>query len=65
MGEKIGKAKEVLGYATGDRTVEARGKVEERIADPDAPVDEETPETVDHERHDIRQARGEYQPDRH
>lgn len=33
-----GEIKEVLGAVTGDRQVEAEGRVEQRVADPDNPV---------------------------
>ena len=33
MGEKLGRAKEVVGWATGDREVEAEGRVEQRSDD--------------------------------
>ena len=29
MGKKLGRAKEIVGYATGDRDVEARGRVDQ------------------------------------
>jgi uncharacterized protein YjbJ (UPF0337 family) len=63
MGEKIGKTKEVVGYATGDRKVEAKGRVEEKIADPDAPITEETEEAIGKEELDVRKDHGEYRPD--
>jgi uncharacterized protein YjbJ (UPF0337 family) len=40
MGKKLGRVKEILGYATGDRDVEARGRVEQRVADPADPTRE-------------------------
>lgn len=64
MGERVAKAKEVLGYATGDREVEAKGRVEERIADPYDPAGERTEQEVASEELEVRGARGEYQPDR-
>lgn len=48
MGERSGRTKEVLGWATGDREVEAEGRVEE---DPAATV---TDEAVDDEEKDVR-----------
>jgi uncharacterized protein YjbJ (UPF0337 family) len=62
MGKKIGKAKEVIGYATGDREVEARGRVEEKVADPHARLDED--QTAEREQLDVRKEHGEYQADR-
>jgi uncharacterized protein YjbJ (UPF0337 family) len=64
MGEKIGKTKEVVGYATGDRKVEAKGRVEEKIADPDAPITEETEEAIGKEELDVRTEHCEYRPER-
>lgn len=46
MGERIARAKEVVGWATGDREVEAAGRVEKQADDPgqitDDAVREET-----------------------
>jgi uncharacterized protein YjbJ (UPF0337 family) len=64
MGERLAKAKEVLGYATGDREVEAEGRVDERIADPADPTQEKTPDNVSEEEHEVRQQHGEYRPER-
>jgi len=68
MGEKIAKAKEVVGYATGDRQVEARGRVEEKLAasdtDQTGPTDDETDDAVAAEQAQVRKERGEYQPER-
>ncbi len=60
MGDKIGKITEVAGRVTGDREVEAKGRVEQDAADPreladnvsEAAVDDET-EAVRREHNDI------------
>ena len=55
MGKRAAKAKEVVGYATGDREVEAKGRVDER-ARPESEVAEEELE--------VRKEHGEFQPGR-
>lgn len=40
MGERISRAKEVVGWATGDRKVEAAGRAEKKADDPDDVTDE-------------------------
>ena len=50
-----GEVKEVLGAVTGDRRVEAEGRVEQRVADPDAPISHESEEAVDRQEHSVRQ----------
>lgn len=59
MRDKIGKITEVAGRVTGDREVEAKGKVEqdasdagEAVVETDAAVEEKT-ETVRRQHHDI------------
>jgi uncharacterized protein YjbJ (UPF0337 family) len=57
MGDKLGKVTEVAGRVTGDREVEAKGRVEQNASDPaddvtDEAVDEET-EAVRRDHHDI------------
>ncbi len=60
MGDKIGKITEVAGRVTGDREVEAKGKVEQNASDAgeavvevtDDAVEEKT-ETVRRQHHDI------------
>jgi hypothetical protein len=37
MGEQTGKITEVVGRVTGDREVEAKGRVEQEVADPAEP----------------------------
>jgi uncharacterized protein YjbJ (UPF0337 family) len=46
-----GDVKEVVGALTGDRRVEAEGRVEQRAADADAPV---TDDTVDQEERHVK-----------
>lgn len=59
MGDTIGKITETVGRVTGDREVEAKGRVEQDAADPnqsaevtDEAVDDEE-EVVRREHHDI------------
>lgn len=54
MEEKTGKIKEAVGWATGDREVEAKGRVEQKSADPSGPVDEVTEDTLEGERQAVR-----------
>jgi hypothetical protein len=56
--------KEILGYATGDRGVEARARVEEKVADPADPVTDVTDDQVVEEQRHVREELGEYQPGR-
>ncbi len=42
MGDKIGKVTEAVGRVTGDREVEAKGRVEQDALDPDESVEEVT-----------------------
>ena len=63
MGEQSGKAKEVVGWVTGDRKVEAEGLVEQDVADPDEAVDEATGEAVADKTLEVRREHGEYAPD--
>jgi uncharacterized protein YjbJ (UPF0337 family) len=54
-----GEVKEVLGAVTGDRRVEASGRVEQQVADPETPVDEESDDLVSREEQAVRQVHGE------
>ena len=54
MGEKTGKVKEAVGWATGDREVEAEGRVEQKPADPSEPVTEVNEEVMEDERQAVR-----------
>jgi len=51
MGEQTAKAKEALGWATGDREEEAEGRAEQAGPNPDQ-------EAVDKEEHAVRQDHG-------
>ena len=53
-----GKAKEVLGAVTGDRRVEAKGRAEEKAADPENPGDDVTDELVAREEDAVRRRHG-------
>ncbi|GAC1383329.1 MAG: hypothetical protein NVSMB4_11320 [Acidimicrobiales bacterium] len=64
MGEKIGRAKEVIGWATGDREVEAKGRVEQDVADPDTEVVEATDDAVADEQLAVREQHSEHKPDK-
>jgi len=50
MGDTIGKITEVAGRVTGDREVEAKGRVEQDVSDPDAV----TEDAVEDETQDVR-----------
>jgi len=54
MGDKVGKITEAVGRVTGDREVEAKGRVEQDVVDPDESVEEVTDETVETERQIVR-----------
>ena len=54
MGDKIGKITEVAGRVTGDREVEAKGRVEQDASDPDDPAAEVTEDAVDEETEAVR-----------
>jgi uncharacterized protein YjbJ (UPF0337 family) len=55
VGEKKGKVKEAVGWATGDREVEAEGRVEKKSDDPSEPIDEVTGEAMKDERQAVRE----------
>lgn len=54
MEEKTGKIKEAVGWATGDREVEAKGRAEQKSASPSDPVDSVTEDTMNEERQAVR-----------
>ena len=54
MGDKTGKITEVVGRVTGDREVEAKGKVEQDASGPGDGADEVTDAAVDQETEDVR-----------
>ena len=56
MGDTIGKITEVAGRVTGDREVEAKGRVEQDAADPAEGVDDVTEGAVEDETEDVRRA---------
>lgn len=53
-----GAVKEVVGAVTGDRHVEAEGRVERKVADPQAPDREESDQTVHEEERTVRSTHG-------
>jgi uncharacterized protein YjbJ (UPF0337 family) len=55
MGETTGKITEVVGRVTGDREVEAKGRVEQEAADPSEPVSDVTEGEVEAEKEEVRQ----------
>ena len=54
MGDKTGKITEVVGRVTGDREVEAKGKVEQDASDRGDGADQVTDAAVDQEIEDVR-----------
>jgi uncharacterized protein YjbJ (UPF0337 family) len=52
--DKKGEVKEILGAVTGDRRVEAEGRVEQKVADPGAPAETVTDDTVAREERDVK-----------
>lgn len=63
MGDKVGKVKETLGRVTGDREVEAKGRVEQDATDPDEAVDDVTEEAIDDERQVVRREHRDIDPE--
>jgi len=63
MGDKIGKVTEAVGRVTGDREVEAKGRVEQDALDPDESVDEVTEERVETEKQIVRGEHSDIDPD--
>lgn len=55
MGKLTGLLREITGALTGDRRTEARGRAEERAADRDTPV---TDESVDRRLKEVREQHG-------
>jgi len=54
MGDKIGKITETVGRVTGDRDVEAKGRVEQDADDPAEPAGEVTDQAVEAEKKEVR-----------
>ncbi len=50
-----GEVKEVLGAVTGDRRVEAEGRVAQRVADPATPEGQESEDAVRRQEREVRQ----------
>ena len=63
FGRGKGKAKAIAGSVTGDREVEAEGRVEEQAADPASPVPRVTGEAVAAERRRVRAEHGDIHDD--
>ncbi len=64
MGESTGKVTEVVGRVTGDREVEAKGRVEQKAADPSQPVEDVTEDQVEEETEDVRKDHLDVPPER-
>ena len=64
MGERAAKAKELIGWATGDRKVEAEGRVETAVASDEDPRSEPTDDEVEAELLVVRGEHGDIQSDR-
>jgi hypothetical protein len=62
MGRRLGRFKELMGRATGDRTAEARGRVEERAADPTDPISNFSDTAIAREERRVREERGDIGP---
>jgi drug/metabolite transporter (DMT)-like permease/uncharacterized protein YjbJ (UPF0337 family) len=60
---RTGKAKEVVGWMTGDRGVEAEGRTAQKAADPGRPEGEVTDESVDVAKREVRQEHNELDPE--
>jgi uncharacterized protein YjbJ (UPF0337 family) len=60
---RTGKAKEVVGWMTGDRGVEAEGRTAQKAADPGRPEGEVTDESVDVAKREARQEHNELDPE--
>lgn len=56
--EKVGKVKEVVGWATGDRAVEAEGHAQHEKAAQEGPDANVTEEELDAETEKVRRAHG-------
>jgi len=63
MGDKIGKVTEAVGRVTGDREVEAKGRVEQEALDPDESVEEVTEEAVETEKQIVRGEHSDIDPE--
>jgi len=63
MGDKIGKITETVGRVTGDREVEAKGRVEQDATNPEESVDEVSDEAVETERQVVRREHSDVDPD--
>jgi uncharacterized protein YjbJ (UPF0337 family) len=61
--EVEGRVKEVAGFVTGDRRVEAAGRAEQKAADPDSPVNEVDDATVNEEERAVRVDHGDLPAD--
>ncbi len=58
MSETKGKVKQIAGFVTGDRKVEAAGRVEQQAADADSPVEEVDETRIADEEQEVRQEHG-------
>lgn len=63
MGDKVGKITETVGRVTGDREVEAKGRVEQQATDAGESLDEVTDEAIENEKQVVRQEHHDIDPD--
>ena len=59
MSRFMGKVKEFAGWLTADRRAEAEGVVEQEVADPSNPINEETESVIAEETDVVREEYGE------
>ena len=59
MSKFVGRIKELAGWLTADRRAEAEGIVEQEVADPANPINEETESVITKETDVVREQYGE------
>jgi uncharacterized protein YjbJ (UPF0337 family) len=64
MKEQLAKAKEAVGWATGDRHVEAEGRAEAVATESATSTNDATEEVVDEKEHEVRKEHGDIRPER-
>src|SRR5439155_16480253 len=62
QGKQTGKITEVVGRVTGDREVEAKGRVEQEAADPAEPEEDVTEAAVEEEKEQVRREHRDIDP---
>jgi len=63
MGDTIGKVTETVGRVTGDREVEAKGRVEQDAADGGGPARDVTDQAVEDEKQVVRGEHSDIDPE--